>query len=411
MISDSEKLNLLVSLDAQLNKIQDLDFLLEEILRGCRLMTNADAGSIYVLQDDKLHIRYAQNETLQAKLQPGEKLLYSIFSIDVSNKTLSGYCALTGEMVNIPDAYEIPSGSPYSFDPSYDRITHYRTQSILTIPLKINTGEILGVIQIINAKDKRGRIRPFKREDELLVSHFASNAAMAMQRAKLTRTIILRMIKMAELRDPKETGPHVNRVAGYAAEIYERWAKKKNYSDREIQKNLDTFRMAAMLHDVGKVAISDVILKKPGRFTPEEFEVMKQHTVAGARLFADKQSEFDEMARVVALTHHENWDGTGYPGKVDLKTGQPLEADANGRPIGLRGDEIPIWGRIVSLADVYDALRCRRVYKEAWNEDEVLTEMERMRGTKFDPEFLDVFFEVLPNLRQIGERYPDESHD
>lgn len=411
MISDSEKLNLLVTLDAQLNKIQDLDFLLEEILRGCRLMTNADAGSIYVLQDDKLHIRYAQNETLQAKLQPGEKLLYSIFSIEVSNKTLSGYCALTGEMVNIPDAYEIPSGSPYSFDPSYDRITNYRTQSILTIPLKINTGEILGVIQIINAKDKRGRIRPFKREDELLVSHFASNAAMAMQRAKLTRTIILRMIKMAELRDPKETGPHVNRVAGYAAEIYERWAKKKNYSDREIQKNLDTFRMAAMLHDVGKVAISDVILKKPGRFTPEEFEVMKQHTVAGARLFADKQSEFDEMARVVALTHHENWDGTGYPGKVDLRTGQPLEADANGRSIGLRGDEIPIWGRIVSLADVYDALRCRRVYKEAWNEDEVLTEMERMRGTKFDPEFLDVFFEVLPNLRQIGERYPDESYD
>jgi response regulator RpfG family c-di-GMP phosphodiesterase len=73
----------------------------------------------------------------------------------------------------------------------------------------------------------------------------------------------------------------------------------------------------------------------------------------------------------------------------------------------LCGDEIPIWGRIVSLADVYDALRCRRVYKEAWEEDQVLQEMEKMRGSKFDPEFLDIFFEVLPNLRQIGERYPD----
>ncbi len=407
MISDSEKLNLLVKLDSQVNKIQDLDFLLEEILRGCRIMTNADAGSIYVLDDGKLHIRYAQNDSLQQKLQPGEKLLYSIFSIEVSNKTLSGSCALSGEMINIPDAYKIPEGSPYSFDSNYDRLTNYRTQSILTIPLKINTGEILGVIQIINAKDKRGKIRAFNEDDELLVAHFASNAAIAMQRAKLTRTIILRMIKMAELRDPKETGPHVNRVAGYAAEIFERWARKKNYSDRDIQKSLDTFRMAAMLHDVGKVGISDVILKKPGRFTPDEFEVMKQHTVVGARLFADKQSEFDEMARLVALTHHENWDGTGYPGKIDLATGEPLESDVSGKPVGLRGEEIPIWGRIVSLADVYDALRCRRVYKEAWEENEVLQEMEKLRGTKFDPEFLDIFFEVLPNLQQVSQRYPD----
>ncbi len=407
MISDSEKLNLLVKLDSQVNKIQDLDFLLEEILRGCRIMTNADAGSIYVLDDGKLHIRYAQNDSLQQKLQPGEKLLYSIFSIEVSNKTLSGSCALSGEMINIPDAYKIPEGSPYSFDSNYDKLTNYRTQSILTIPLKINTGEILGVIQIINAKDKRGKIRAFNEDDELLVAHFASNAAIAMQRAKLTRTIILRMIKMAELRDPKETGPHVNRVAGYAAEIFERWARKKNYSDRDIQKSLDTFRMAAMLHDVGKVGISDVILKKPGRFTPDEFEVMKQHTVVGARLFADKQSEFDEMARLVALTHHENWDGTGYPGKIDLATGEPLESDVSGKPVGLRGEEIPIWGRIVSLADVYDALRCRRVYKEAWEENEVLQEMEKLRGTKFDPEFLDIFFEVLPNLQQVSQRYPD----
>jgi len=407
MIKDSQKLNLLVNLDAKVNNIQDLDFLLEEILRGCREITNADAGSIYVLKDGKLHIQYAQNDTLQAKLKPGEKLLYSIFSIEVNNKTISGYCALMGKMINIPDAYNIPPDSLFSFDPNYDKLTNYHTQSILTIPLKINTGEILGVIQIINAKDKKGKIRAFDQDDEILVSHFASNAANAMQRAKLTRTIILRMIKMAELRDPKETGPHVNRVAGYASEIYERWARKQGHSDRDIQKSLDTFRMAAMLHDVGKVAISDVILKKPGRFTPEEYEVMKWHTVAGAQLFADKQSEFDEMAKLVALTHHENWDGTGYPGKVDLETGKPILSGESNHPVGLCGDEIPIWGRIVSLADVYDALRCRRVYKEAWEEDQVLQEMEKMRGSKFDPEFLDIFFEVLPNLRQIGERYPD----
>lgn len=407
MVSDGEKLHLLVKMDSDINRIQDLDYLLEEILRCSRLMTNADAGSIYIIQDGRLHIRYAQNETLQARLSPGEKLLYSIFSLEIDNNTLSGYVAMTGEMVNIPNAYEIPSERPYRFDSSYDKITNYRTVSILTVPLKINTGEILGVIQIINARDKRGKIRPFTKDDELVVSHFAGNAAIALQRAKLTRTIILRMIRMAELRDPKETGPHVNRVAGFAAEIYERWATKKGYSRREIEKNLDTFRMAAMLHDVGKVAVSDTILKKPGRFTPEEYEEMKKHTVAGALLFADKQSEFDEMARIVALTHHENWDGTGYPGPVDLNTGKPLALDASGKNRGLRGEDIPIWGRIVALADVYDALRSHRVYKEAWQEDKVLEEMERMRGTKFDPELVDVFFEVVPVLRQIGERYPD----
>jgi HD-GYP domain-containing protein (c-di-GMP phosphodiesterase class II) len=117
------------------------------------------------------------------------------------------------------------------------------------------------------------------------------------------------MIKMAEIRDPKETGPHVNRVAGYATEIYQRYAKKKNLSEQETKRNSDIFKMAAMLHDVGKVGISDLILKKPGRFTDEEYALMKSHTLLGAKLFINKQSEFDDMAAQVALTHHESWDG------------------------------------------------------------------------------------------------------
>jgi response regulator RpfG family c-di-GMP phosphodiesterase len=279
---------------------------------------------------------------------------------------------------------------------------------MLTVPLKTNRGNILGVLQIINAMNSRAEVIPFDPEDEPFVLHFANTASMVLQRAQMTRALILRMIRMAELRDPKETGAHVNRVASYAVEIYEQWAYPRNIPPNEIEKNRDILRMAAMLHDVGKVAISDLILKKPARFNEEEFEIMKSHTYLGARLFGNKHSEFDEVASVVALTHHENWDGTGYPGDLDADTGKPIRTDTQGRALPLTGEEIPIWGRIVALADVYDALCSRRVYKEAWDEDSVLKEIRALSGKKFDPELVDIFFGCLDVLKSISNRYPDE---
>jgi response regulator RpfG family c-di-GMP phosphodiesterase len=217
------------------------------------------------------------------------------------------------------------------------------------------------------------------------------------------------MIRMAELRDPMETGPHVNRVGGYAAEIYEGWARRHGVEDTKLENFRDILKISAMLHDVGKVAISDVILKKPGRFTPEEYMVMQHHTVYGAWLFDDLQSELDILSRDIALTHHENWDGSGYPGWVDPVTQKPLKVDAEGKPLGKKEDEIPFAGRIVALADVYDALCSRRVYKDPWTEDQVLSEIQNMRETKFDPELTDTFFEVLPNIKQIQSLYPEQA--
>ena len=166
--------------------------------------------------------------------------------------------------------------------------------------------------------------------------------------------------------------------------------------------------MAAMLHDVGKVAISDLILKKPGRFTEEEFDIVKSHARLGARLFKSKQSEFDEIASVVALTHHEDWAGTGYPGYVDVETGEPLEKDSKGKAIRRKEEEIPIFGRVVAVADVYDALINRRVYKPAWKEEEVYNEIKKESGKRFDPELVDIFFEAVPMLKNIIEKYPKE---
>ncbi len=411
MTHDAEKLRSIISLDSELNKLQDVDILLERILSEARAVVNADAGSIYIIRDDQLVINYAQNDTKQRELPPGQKLIYKVFKVPLSKKTISGYAAVTGEPVNIPDVYSIPDSAPYGFDPSYDVLAGYRSRSMLGIPLKTNTGEIIGVLQMINKMDDNGESVAFDRDDELVIMHFASNATVALQRAQMTRAILLRMIRMAELRDPKETGPHVNRVAGYAVEIYEAWATKVGLPRKEVEKTRDTLRMAAMLHDVGKVAISDVILKKPGRFTDEEYEIMKSHAWQGARLFANKQSDFDELAQVVALNHHESWDGTGYPGHIDPHSGKPTKTDDDGRALGKRGTEIPIFGRIVAIADVYDALRSKRVYKEAWDESDALEEMKRMSGTKFDPELVEVFFEILPSIQTISDKYSREEEE
>ena len=415
MVIDQIDFKSIIKIDSELNQIQDLDILLERILLEARNVVNADAGSIYVRElveengekIDKLVIRYSQNETLQKNLPPGQKLIYSVFSFPINEKTISGYCALAGQVVNIPDAYHLPEGVSYSFGQNYDQLSGYKTTSMLTAPLKSAEGKLLGVIQIINSKDKDENVIAFSTEDEFLITHFAASATIALQKAQLLRTVVLRMMKMAELRDPKETGAHVNRVAGYAVEIYDRWASHRGIDEYERNKFKDSLRIASLLHDVGKVAISDVILKKPGRLTPDEFTIMQEHTKYGATLFDDPQSSLDTLCRDIAFTHHENWDGSGYPGWIDPFTGEILKTRQDGNARGKEGEEIPLVGRIVSIADVFDALCSRRVYKDPWNENDVLEELLKMSGTKFDPHLIDIFFEIYPNIKQIQYLYPE----
>ncbi|MBU0927847.1 MAG: HD domain-containing protein [Spirochaetes bacterium] len=407
MEPEADEVQQIIRIDSELNKIRDYDILLERVLLEARRVVHADAGSIYVKEGDVISIKFAHNDTKQKSLPPGEKQAYPHFSIPVNDKSISGYVAMTGELLNIPDVYNLPPGLPFSYATAYDAKVNYKTTSMLTVPLKSQNNVVLGVIQIINAMGPDGKVEAFTKQDETLVTHFAANATVALQRAYMTRSMIIRMIRMAELRDPKETGAHVNRVAGYTIEIYERWAYTHGVGKNDLDKNKDLLKLAAMLHDVGKVAISDLILKKPAKFTPEEYAIMQTHTCSGARLFDDPQSDFDTIAAEVSLTHHENWDGTGYPGWVDPTTGAVLRADAEGRALKRKGEEIPIWGRIVAIADVYDALMSRRVYKEAWGEDAVLKEIRAMAGTKFDPELVDAFFDVLPRIHDIRERHPD----
>ena len=401
---DEKKLKKTVESARLLNEIQDMDILLERLLSEVRHITNADAGSIYIHEQNMLTIKCAQNETLEKQLDSGQKVPFVSFTFKVNESSVSGYSVLTGTTLNIPDVYAISDDKPYRFNKQPDSVTGYRTKSLLTVPLITRTKDILGVLQIINRRNKSGTVIPF---NELYIHHFATTAVQALEWAKLTRAMVMRMISMASLRDPRETGPHVNRVSSYAVEIYDRWAFNHNVPAVESHKFRDKLKIAAMLHDVGKVGISDTILKLPRIFTPEEYLVIKSHTVIGAMFFPSIESPLDAMSLDVALHHHERWDGTGYPGHVDMSkvTLENITEHIGLNPMG--GEEIPLAARIVSLADVFDALSSKRVYKEAWDDERVLKEISSQAGKQFDPEVVKAFLEIQPVIRSIKAAWPE----
>jgi putative nucleotidyltransferase with HDIG domain len=412
MRNDYQKLQQVIELGLELEQIQDIDILLEKILRSSRTILHADAGTIYIRNGNELKFSHTQNDALQSRLPPGKKLIYKTFSIPINHGSIAGYVASTGEIVNIPDVYQLNGQTPYAFDRSFDEKAQYQTHSMLTIPLKNNLGKVIGVMQLINARDEEGKTVPFIENDVPIVRIFANNATIAIERALMTRAEIIGMVHfLTEIRDPEETEAHVNRVGAFSAEIYEGWARKKGLLQEEIEAKAEILRMAAMLHDIGKLAIPRDIREKPGKFTAAEYEVMQQHTIKGARmLLASAQTAYEEAAAEIALNHHEYWNGTGYPGHIDLQTGQAIPGyeNGNGKPRAKQGEEIPVFGRVVAIADVYDALSCRRVFREALQEGDVLKTLEKGAGRRFDAEMIDAFFASLDTIRSIAQRFPDE---
>ena len=411
--NEEDKLQRIIEIERELGEIQDVDVLLERILTETRKIVNADAGSIYVVEGDKLKIKYGHNDTFLKELAPGEKLPYTSFSFPINEKQICGYVAISGKPLNIKDCYKISESKPYKFNKNTDITTDYRTKSMYTIPLKMANGNLLGVLQIINAKDEDGNIIAFDNEAEMFIGHFATAAVQALQHAYLTANMVKRMLKMSEFRDPKETYPHIERVSSYSLEIYDRWAFNHNIPEAEIHRYRDNLKIAAKFHDVGKVGISDVILKKAfPRFTDEERNIMKGHTCIGAQLFEPPESLLDVMSQEVALHHHDRCDGgeSGYPGKISLSDFSVKDGIV---PITepLSGKDIPLSARIVAVADVFDALSHKRCYKEAWTIEDAFTEIMNNSGTQFDPEVVLAFMQVKDRICSIQMAYPDEPED
>jgi putative nucleotidyltransferase with HDIG domain len=222
--------------------------------------------------------------------------------------------------------------------------------------------------------------------DFRLVEVFCTNVSIAFENLHLNRELgeaqletICVLAGAAESRS-RETANHVKRV-GLIAEFL---AREMGMSDREAE----ALRFAAPLHDIGKLGIPDMILNKPGKHTPEESRVMRTHAEIGYQMLAEAKQPLLALAAEIALTHHENWDGSGYPR-------------------GLSGKDIPIGGRIAMLADVYDALGSRRCYKEPWPTEDIKVFIRQQRAIKFDPELVDLLFEHWDKAETVRKLLPD----
>lgn len=379
---------------------RELDALLEAVLSEARSFVHADAGTLYLERDSHLYFSYVQNDTLLAKESVENIYVYSQASLPVNKESLAGYVALTGEALLIDDVYDIRSNVDFSFNPAFDTKTGYKTVSLLIAPLKTREGVTVGVLQLINAKDGAGRVIAFSEQDRLFVLQFAESAADQIARARLAEEMVLRMVELAELRDPYETGAHAQRVGAYSAELYELWARKHGTAETQLRDTKQVLKTAAMLHDVGKVAVSDSVLRKPSELTNTERYAMRMHTIYGARLFGRQRSVWDRVALEVVLNHHERWDGKGYPGQVPNIFASNIHF---GR--GKVGAEIPITARIVSIVDVYDALVSDRAYKEGWDSDIVYVYIGNQSGKQFDPELVELFLTNRSFFASIGAKY------
>lgn len=213
----------------------------------------------------------------------------------------------------------------------------------------------------------------------------------------LTRDVTIEaMGTLAEYRHP-ETGGHIKRTQGYVRLLAEHLRDHPRFADYLDDDTIDLLYKSAPLHDIGKVAISDEILMKPGRLTAEEFEDMKQHTILGRDAIIAAESRLGEnsflrIAREIAEFHQEKWDGSGYPH-------------------GLAGDDIPIAGRLMALADVYDALISKRVYKPAFPHSKAVELILQGRGTHFDPDVTDAFAKLQTRFREVALAYVDHEEE
>ncbi len=393
----------LLEASERLAKIKELDALLEGVLSEARSFVNADAGILYMTSGGHLSLSFMQNDTL-FRGETREEDIPSRAFISIDEKSIAGCVAKSGEALLIIDVYDIPSEMTCAFDPAFDRETGYRTKSILAVPLKTSTEVIVGVLELINARDSSGGTVAFSMQDRIFISEFARSAADAIGRARLSREMALRTVEFAVMRDSFDAGRHARRVGAFAVELYAGWSARRGVSPREVRTVSSVLGMAATCHDIGIVAVSDAILKKPHELSLDEKVHMRSHTWFGARLFPRTNSFWDYMAAEVCLNHHENWDGSGYPGHIP-----DIFAEKVSPGPGKKADEIPLAGRIVKIADVYDALVSERPFRAAWRQEHALRYIHCQTGKQFDPELSAIFLTMKDLLTAIAAKYSSNS--
>lgn len=364
-LTANQKMELLLSYASKIAQTKELDVLLFDIANMGKMLIGVDRCTVWLL-DEKRDILWT-------------KVAHGIPTIEIpSNTGVVGESVRTASVVFSNNPYELPF-----FNSDVDKNTGYKTKSLLTTPLFNDMGEVIGAFQCVNKLTGNCK---FDNEDIGLLKLVATyaqkalvTAMLAIEIEKTQIEIILLMSEIAESRS-KETGNHVKRVAMVSAEL----ARLAGLKPEEIK----LLEVASPMHDIGKVAIPDAVLNKPGKLTDEEYDIMKKHAAIGYNLLKNSHRPIIKAAAVVAHEHHEKWNGKGYPR-------------------GIAGDDIHIFGRITAIADVFDALACERCYKPAWEMPRIVELFKKERGEHFDPILVDLFLANLPTFNGIIETYKD----
>jgi HD-GYP domain-containing protein (c-di-GMP phosphodiesterase class II) len=384
-------------LASSLNGLVDVDLLLTKILRNARLILKAEAGTVYLVNSKRLLIQASQNDYLERLIHEADELPFLGVFLEIDSSTLAGYAAMKREILTVNNTQEIDFDAPFQHLMSIDNSNNYNCQAIMSIPLISANQDLLGILQLINPLDDSGLITEFDKVDEPLMAFYAQSVAQALERALMFRASILNSVKIIGLHDQNETMAHAQRVSFLTTAIYKNWALKHNVSQTEIERVLNILPLAAMLHDVGKAWVPDNILNKPCRLEKLERKTMEEHVLFGARLYLDSSTPLEKLIFNVISDHHERWDGLGYPG---WENSQP--------PKGKKGEEISVYGRILAVADVYDALSSRKAYKEPYDESLAVQIMQQESGRHFDPSVVESFMAIRPVLSKVRERFPEE---
>jgi HD-GYP domain-containing protein (c-di-GMP phosphodiesterase class II) len=357
------RLSLLLEYGKKISARKELDSLLRLLVEESKKVLQADRSTVFLLDRKK-------NE-LWSRVASGDAVIRV-----PANKGIVGEAVSRGHVINIKDAYADPR-----FNQDIDRKTGYRTRTLITAPMRNNRGDIIGAFQVLNRRFGR-----FDKNDEQILLIFAEQAATAVENAQLYEEVrsaakdtIFRLAAAAEYKD-KDTRNHLERMSRYSALIAEEMGMPHTW--------VQSILLASPMHDIGKLGVPDAILQKPGKLEPSEWKEIQRHPIYGGDILRNSDNELIQMSERVALSHHEKWDGSGYP-------------------LGIKGEKIPVEGRIVALADVFDALTSRRCYKPAFSMQETLSIIKESSGKHFDPKCVEAFFLALPKIVIVMEEYMD----
>lgn len=350
----------------EVSSLREYDDILMVLANMGRALTSCDRCTVWVVSDDKTKI--------------WTKVAHGMDPIELPiDSGIVGNAIVNEKKIMIDDVYK-----DARFNSQIDKQTGYVTKSMMVIPMFDYDNEIIGAFQAINHQGEKGVFDERDMERLMLASTYAAETLVSV---KLTneieetqKEVVFTMGAIGESRS-KETGNHVKRVAAYS--------KVLAIACGMNEKEAELLKQASPMHDIGKIAIPDAILKKPGRFNNEERAIMDTHSELGFSMIKNSERPLLKAAAIVAYEHHEKYNGTGYPRKI-------------------AGENIHIYGRITAIADVFDALGSDRVYKKAWNNERIFKLFKEERGEHFDPNLIDLFFENLDEMLKIRENFKDD---